>query len=267
MLVLPIRELELEGKQIKTKLSSMLAHLSRDDSEQITKVVLDWSVFGSSLHDLRPAKISYRHSFDLSDKNHVYHRARRMAPRQNDIIKQEFDVMLKERIITPSCSTCSFTVVAATEKYGKLRFYVDYRALNRRMKPDRFQNLKIQETFDELSGCVFFNGSFLFVTVYLDDVVIFLRRSADRMKHFAKVVHIVSDHGLRIKVSKCKFSKHQVTLLCQITGKDEVRFVPKKVEVLQNLPLLVSQTELRSFWGIAGYYRRFIRCFAEISTP
>ena len=70
--------------------------------------------------------------------------------------------MLKAGIITASSSAWSFPVVIASKKEGKPRFCVDYRALNRVMKADRWPLPKIEELFDDLSGSRFFTTLDLF---------------------------------------------------------------------------------------------------------
>ena len=103
-----------------------------------------------SLDDLRPADVPVTHSFELKDPSPNRHASRRLPPRHNGVVRQELDNMLEAGIITPSVSAWLFPVVIASKKDGKLRFCVDYRALNRRMKADRWPLPKIEEILGDL---------------------------------------------------------------------------------------------------------------------
>ena len=119
----------------------------------LSKDIVAWC-----LEDLRPAKVPVTHSFDLTDENPIYHRNRRLSPKHNQVVREEIDKMLKAGIIRPSVSAWSFPVVIATKKDGKLRFCVDYRTLNKVMKPDRWPLPNIEEILEDLSGSSYFTS-------------------------------------------------------------------------------------------------------------
>lgn len=147
---------------VRVQLRKRLAHIQEETKEKIEKVFLNNDVSGSSLYDLRTSSVPYRHHFELTDETPVYHAARRMAPKHNDVVKQEVDIMLKAGIITPASSAWSFPVVIETKKDGTPRFCVDYRVLNGKMNADRFSLPKVQKIFDDLSDGVFFTTLDLF---------------------------------------------------------------------------------------------------------
>lgn len=119
----------------------------------------------------------------------------------------------------------------------------------------------LQRMMDQLMGDI------PFVKVYLDDVVIFSKTMAEHIEHLRLVIGLVSQHGLKIKISKCEFAKETVSLPGHIVGKEGTYVDPSKIAVIRDTPTPKSQTELRSFLGIARYYRRFIPSFADISAP
>lgn len=106
-----------------------------------------------------------------------------------------------------------------------------------------------------------------FIKVYLNDVVIFSRNLPDHLRHLQAVVNLISEHGLKVKLSKCEFGKRSVALLGHIVDQRGVHVGPSKVEVILETPRPKTRTELRSSLGIAGYCRRFICSFASISAP
>lgn len=109
-----------------------------------------------------------------------------------------------------------------------------------------------------------FLGNLRFVKVYLDDLVTFSSSMEENLEHIREVVGVIAGHGLKIKVSKCEFTQKQVSLLGHVVDKNGVSADSKKIEVIQSTSRLSDQTELRSFLGMAGYYRRFIHGFANI---
>ena len=65
-----------------------------------------------------------------------------------------------------------------------------------------------------------------------------------------------------LKLSKCSFAQTKISYLGHV-----IRTDPSKIEAIANWPSPLSVKELRSFLGLAGYYRRFVRHFGIISKP
>ncbi|GKG26037.1 hypothetical protein Tco_0399183, partial [Tanacetum coccineum] len=74
-------------------------------------------------------------------------------------------------------------------------------------------------------------------------------------------------HKLFAKLSKCVFRAAQVEYLGHVISAKEVAIDPAKIEVMANWPMPTSLKQLRGFFGLTDYYRRFIKSFAMISRP
>ena len=69
------------------------------------------------------------------------------------------------------------------------------------------------------------------------------------------------------KLKKCEFWLDRIPFLGHIISKDGIAVDPSKVEAVQSWPTLKNAKEVRSFLGLASYYRRFVEGFSRIATP
>ena len=104
-----------------------------------------------------------------------------------------------------------------------------------------------------------------FVVVFIDDILIYSRSEEDHKEHLRAVLQRLRDHQLYAKFSKCKFWLKQVGFLGHVLSTEGIAVDPSKVkDVLDWLPP-TTVSQIRSFLGLAGYYRRFIEGFSKIA--
>jgi hypothetical protein len=82
-----------------------------------------------------------------------------------------------------------------------------------------------------------------------------------------RVLHLLSQHQLFLKQSKCAFGTSEVEYLGHLVGKDGVKVDPKKIEVMQDWPHPKTLKSLRGFLGLPGYYRKFVKNYGKIAAP
>jgi hypothetical protein len=106
-----------------------------------------------------------------------------------------------------------------------------------------------------------------FVIVYLDDILIFSKTEAEHLKHLAIVMQRLQQEKLLINMEKSSFMKTKLIYLGFFISADKLNMYPDKVEVIKNWPSPKSIFEVRSFHGLASFYRKFIKNFSGISAP
>ncbi|GKC67198.1 putative reverse transcriptase domain-containing protein, partial [Tanacetum coccineum] len=104
-----------------------------------------------------------------------------------------------------------------------------------------------------------------FVIVFIDDILIYSKTRGEHVKYLRLVLELLKKEKLYAKFSKCEFWLREVQFLRHVINGNGIHVDPSKIEVLKNWKALSTPTEVRSFLGLAGYYRRFIENFSKIA--
>jgi hypothetical protein len=121
--------------------------------------------------------------------------------------------------------------------------------------------------FMYLMNSVFMNELDKFVVVFIDDILIYSKSEAEHAKHLCIVLQRLRDHKLYAKFSKCEFWLDSVKFLGHTIFKDGISVDPSKVQEFMDWKPPKSVHQIRSFLGLAGYYRQFIPDFSRIAKP
>ncbi|KAD2805171.1 hypothetical protein E3N88_38548 [Mikania micrantha] len=104
------------------------------------------------------------------------------------------------------------------------------------------------------------------VIVFIDDILVYSKNEGDHACHLREVLETLRREKLYAKFSKCAFWLHEVQFLGHVINEDGILVDPSKIQAVTNWSLPKSPTDVRSFLGLAGYYRRFIQDFAKIAS-
>ncbi|KAL0536706.1 hypothetical protein IC582_025666 [Cucumis melo] len=121
--------------------------------------------------------------------------------------------------------------------------------------------------FMDLMNRVFREFLDTFVIVFIDDILIYFKTEAEHEDHLRIVLQTLRDNKLYAKFSKCEFWLKQVSFLGHVVSKAGVSVDPAKIEAVTGWTRPSTVSEVRSFLGLAGYYRRFVENFSRIATP
>ena len=106
-----------------------------------------------------------------------------------------------------------------------------------------------------------------FVVVFIDDILIYSKDETEHAEHLRIVLQTLRDKQLYAKFSKSEFWLREVGFLGHIVSGDGIRVDPSKISAIVDWKPPKNVTEVRSFLGLAGYYRRFVNGFSIIAAP
>jgi hypothetical protein len=106
-----------------------------------------------------------------------------------------------------------------------------------------------------------------FLCVYLDDILIYSKTVEEHLEHLQLVLELLRKHKLFAKFSKCEFLKSELKFLGHIVSADGLKVDASKVAVVRDWPVPKTVKELRSFLGLANYFRRFVQGYSSLVAP
>ncbi|KAI3715723.1 hypothetical protein L6452_22709 [Arctium lappa] len=104
------------------------------------------------------------------------------------------------------------------------------------------------------------------VIVFIDDILVYSKSELEHEQHLREVLDVLRKEILHAKFSKCDFWLEEVQFLGHVVTRDGVKVDPSKIEAMMNWEPPKSPSEIHSFLGLAGYYRRFIQDFSKIAS-
>ena len=110
-------------------------------------------------------------------------------------------------------------------------------------------------------------GHLDFVEVFIDNILIHSADPTAHLAHIAIVLKILQDNSLTAKLTKCDFFAKQVEFLGHVVSAQGISMDPTKTKAITDWPIPQDIHDLRSFIGLANYYRRYIENYAKICLP
>jgi len=105
------------------------------------------------------------------------------------------------------------------------------------------------------------------VVVYLDNILIFMKTEKEHEQAVQRVLEILAEHKLFLRLEKCEFHRKQIEYLGLVISENKVAMDPVKVTRVRKWPILENRTDVQAFVGFVNFYRRFIQDFSTIARP
>ncbi|KAE8184988.1 hypothetical protein CF328_g7680, partial [Tilletia controversa] len=220
---------------------------------------------------------------------------RRVSPEKMEAIDTAIDHLLAWDVVEPSSSPASFPVLMVRQ-YGKMRFCVDYRQLNASTIPDRYPLPKVDSVFQTLCGKRIFSsldairgyhqlsvrpsdrwktaftchrGALRWqdAVVYIDDIVVATTTMDEHVRALDSILSSAEREGLRFSAGKCTFAVGSLVLLGRKVSGAGVAIWHDRAVAVRDLARPSTLKELYHALGLFGYYRMFVRSFAQIAEP
>ncbi|TYK11549.1 pol protein [Cucumis melo var. makuwa] len=121
--------------------------------------------------------------------------------------------------------------------------------------------------FMDLMNMVFKDFLDSFVIVFIDDILIYSKTEVEHEEHLRQVLETLRANRLHAKFSKCEFWLKKVSFLGHVVSSEGVSVDPAKIEAVTNWPRPSTVSEIHSFLGLAGHFRRFVEDFSRIASP
>lgn len=105
------------------------------------------------------------------------------------------------------------------------------------------------------------------VLVFFDDILIYSSTYQEHLGHLNQVLKLLEQNQWKVKMSKCAFAQTSIQYLGHVISANGVATDHTKIAAVRDWPVPQDAKQLRSFLGLAGYYRKYVRNYASISKP
>src|ERR1044072_7071221 len=106
-----------------------------------------------------------------------------------------------------------------------------------------------------------------FVVVFIDEILIYSKSKEEHEEHLRLVLDVLREKQLSANGSKCEFWMKEVKFLGHVISSEGVAVDPSKIETILAWEQPKTAGDIRSFVGLAGYYRRFVKDYAKLTSP
>jgi len=100
-----------------------------------------------------------------------------------------------------------------------------------------------------------------YVVVYFDDILVYSKNLKDHLSHLREVLLVLRTNNLFANIDKCTFCVDSIVFIGFIVNKNGVHVDPEKIKAIQEWPIQQNVGDVRSFHGLASFYRRFVPNF------
>ena len=249
----PYRMAPTELKELKVQLQELL------DKGYIRPSISPW---GAPVLFVKKKDGSVRLCIDYRELNKLTIKNRYPLPRIDDLFDQLQGAQVFSKIDLRSgyhqlkIKEGDIPKTAFRTRYGHYEFLVM-----------SFGLTNAPATFMELMNRVFHDMLDTSVIVFIDDILVYSKDKDTHVRNLAAALQRLRQEKLYAKFSKCEFWLSEVAFLGHVVSGEGIKVDPSKIEAIVKWEAPKSVAEIRSFLGLAGYYRRFVEDYSRIAVP
>uniref|UniRef100_A0A2N9IVE3 CCHC-type domain-containing protein n=1 Tax=Fagus sylvatica TaxID=28930 RepID=A0A2N9IVE3_FAGSY len=245
-------------------------------------------------HGLPPMR-DMQHCIDLVPGSVLPNKlAYRLNPKEHEELQRQVEELIEMGLVRESMSPCAVPALLVPKKDGSWRMCIDSRAVNKITIRYRFPIPRLDDLLDQLYGAVIFSKIDLrsgyhqirmrpgdewktaFKTregLYEWMVMPFGLSNAPTNLNkiiwstFIKCFKLFENRSYIVNLKKCHFLTDSLVFLGYVVSAEGIKMDPSKIEAIISWPVPKSLHDIRSFHGLASFYRRFIRSFSSIIAP
>ena len=248
----PYRYSPLQREEINSQVDKML------ENQIISESISDWS---SPVTLAKKSDGSWRFCIDYRRLNSITERDNFPMPNINDTLDKLGGSKVFSKL---DLASGYWQLEVSKEDRHKTAFVTSEGQYEFNVLPFGLTNAP--GTFNRLMSLIL-RGHQRYAMSYLDDIIIFSKSMSEHKDHIKAIFNVLRQVGLKIKGEKCEFFCKEVDFLGYVVCADGVKTDPKKLEAIRKIPYPRNVKEVRSFLGLASYYRRFIENFSKIAEP
>ncbi|GJX25180.1 gag-pol polyprotein [Tanacetum coccineum] len=247
-------------------------------------------VFPTEIPPGLPPMRSIQHKIDLIPGSALPNKpAYRTNPQETTEIQRQVDGLLEKGLIRESLSPCAVPTLLVPKKNGEWRMCMDSRSINKITIKYRFPIPRLNDLLDELHGATIFSkvdlrSGYHQIRIYEGDewkttfktkeglyewlVMPFgLKSESDHQTHLQQLFTVLAREKLYGNLEKCDFFANQITFLGYLVSAQGIQVDDTKIQAIRDWPIPQTIQQVRSFHGLASFYRRFIKKFSTIVAP